>query len=58
MIDKAILKEVHKAVNNRLYRNHPMLDMANLKKHPEGHWGLWEIEWILETYEEVKNEVQ
>ncbi len=51
---KVDLNEVHRKANTELYLKYPLTDMANLEKHPEGHWKLWEIEWIIRTYEELK----
>ncbi len=53
MNEQTILK-VHQKVNDKLYKEYPLYDEANLKKHPEGHYTLTDIKRILESYEECK----
>lgn len=54
MIDDAIIKQVHKLANERLYQNFPLFDMAYLSEHPEGHFKLGEVELILEAYFDIQ----
>jgi len=51
---RTLIKEVHKVANTNLYQKYPSLDMSNLEKHPEGHFKLWEVEWIINTYEKIR----
>ncbi len=58
MIDDAMVAQVHKLANERLYKEYPTLDMANFEKHPEGSIKLWQVKLILEAYNEVRQRKQ
>lgn len=54
-MDYNTLTKLHETVNKRLYEKYPLLSMADLSKHPRGHYNRGDLEFIINTYEEIKN---
>ena len=51
MIDDKLVDRIHKRVNDRIWEKYSILDMSNLKKHPEGSIKKWQVKLILEETE-------